>query len=275
MTSSASPESNFRTIESLALHAARLGSAMLCLPESFDYLTSPSSSPSLSHSLSGPLLSRYHALSSRTGLWLSLGGFHERHPLLPATHCFNTHVLLAPTSPSRPAAVYRKLHLFDAVLPSGRRVSEARSTAPGQQLVVARNTPIGDVGLSTCYDLRFPALYEALRNAGAHVLLVPSAFFPATGAAHWHVLLRARAIENQCYVAAAAQVGRHEHARRDSYGHALIVEPFGHVLADAGPEDSPVVVTAAVEPHTIDRVRTDMPVRRHRRDDVLGPIVEL
>lgn len=154
-------------------------------------------------------------------------------------------------------------------------MSEADNTAPGQQLAIARDTPVGNVGLSTCYDLRFPALYETLRKAGADVLLVPSAFFPGTGSAHWHTLLRARAIENQCYVAAAAQVGTHEEARRVSYGHALIVEPFGAVLADAGPDKSPVLVSAEIDRERIESVRINMPVIRHRRDDILGPVADL
>lgn len=118
-------------------------------------------------------------------------------------------------------------------------------------------------------------MYEALRHAGADVLLVPSAFFPETGAAHWDILLRARAIETQCYVAAAAQVGRHVVSKRDSYGHALIADPFGTVLADAGGCDAPVVVSAPFCKDKLRQVRQRMPVLRHRRDDLLGNVVNI
>lgn len=114
-----------------------------------------------------------------------------------------------------------------------------------------------------------------MRKAGAHLLLVPSAFFPTTGAAHWHTLLRARAIENQCYVAAAAQVGRHFRANRVSYGHSLIVDPFGKVLADAGPTESNLVVSADFSSSNLDDVRQRMPVISHRRDDLLGTVIDI
>ena len=184
----------------------------------------------------------------------------------------NTHLLISPENITSPIATYRKTHLFDAHLPH-RIINEHDSTLAGDRLVVAYDTPIGNIGLSTCYDLRFPALYESLRHAGAHVLLVPSAFFPSTGQAHWHALLRARAIENQCYVAAAAQVGQHT-IQRSSYGHSLFVGPFGDVIADAGGEGVGLV-WGDVDMANIEEVRSRMPVIKHRRSDLLGKVATI
>ena len=126
-------------------------------------------------------------------------------------------------------ATYRKIHLFDVDYDGGFR--ESRFTVPGQDLVMVTDTPFGNVALTTCYDVRFPDLYSAYCAAGADLILVPAAFMPTTGAAHWHILLQARAIETQCYIAAATQYGRHD-AKRCSYGHALIADPWGKVVAE-------------------------------------------
>lgn len=269
MTSTPSLEENLRQATELISQARLSNAAFLCLPESLDYLVDdPSHAVSLATPLhSNPLLSRYHALASQSGLWLSLGGIHELSS--DPGRIYNTHVIISPNNPSSPVATYRKTHLFDAYLPD-RHVSEHCNTLAGDRLAVAYDTPIGNVGLSTCYDLRFPALYESLRHAGAHVLLVPSAFFPSTGAAHWHSLLRARAIENQCYVAAPAQVGHHS-SQRESYGHSLFVGPYGEVLADAGGE-GPGLVWGDVDLARIEDVRSRMPVMKHRRNDLLGMV---
>ncbi|XP_061664447.1 deaminated glutathione amidase isoform X2 [Syngnathoides biaculeatus] len=162
-------------------------------------------------------------------------------------------------------STYRKCHLFDVELPEkGVSLNESAFTIPGDSLAAPVQTPVGQLGLGVCYDLRFPEFSLALRKSGADILTFPSAFTEATGAAHWEVLLRARAIENQCYVLAAAQVGRH-HAKRSSYGHALAVDPWGAVIADCGGERAGVALVE-VDLEKIRTVRGNMPLQKHRRE---------
>ncbi len=158
-------------------------------------------------------------------------------------------------------ARYDKMHLFDVDLPTGESWRESASYAGGEAAVVA-DTPIGRVGMSICYDIRFPDLYRALTGAGATILSIPAAFTVPTGRAHWHILLRARAIEAGVFVVAAAQVGRHEDGR-DTYGHSLVVDPWGEVLLDMG--DTPGLSFAEIEPRRVDEVRSRLPAIRHRR----------
>jgi predicted amidohydrolase len=157
--------------------------------------------------------------------------------------------------------VYRKIHLFDVDLPDGTKLLESQTVEPGSDTVVAE-APFGKLGLSVCYDLRFPELYRRLVDAGAIALAIPSAFTLTTGKDHWHVLLRARAIEQQCYVLAAAQTGHHYGERR-SYGHALIADPWGTVVAQCGQGEG--VAVAPIDPAFVDTVRRAVPSLAHRR----------
>jgi predicted amidohydrolase len=161
------------------------------------------------------------------------------------------------------AAVYRKIHLFDVDLTaSGGAVHrESTFTAPGKDVVVA-DTPHGTIGMSICYDVRFPELYRELSARGASWITVPSAFAPQTGRDHWEILLRARAIENQAFVLAPAQCGRHS-VDRASYGHSLIIDPWGRILAEAG--DEPVVIIADCDVRELARIRASLPALRHRK----------
>jgi len=226
--------------------------------------------------------SLFHGLSSiakASGLWISAGGMHESGA--PPSHdlenqrprVYNSHVVIDPLG--KQISTYRKIHLFDVEVPH-RNLSlrESTSTAPGSKLIVIKDTPIGNIGLSTCYDIRFPEMYvDLVQTGGAEVILVPSAFTVPTGKAHWHTLLKARAIETQCYILAAAQVGRHNE-KRESYGHSLAVDPWGEILVDAGGyDDNGVLEDGMVEPRIIiceiDRdkifkVREGMPVQKHR-----------
>jgi predicted amidohydrolase len=156
---------------------------------------------------------------------------------------------------------YDKLHLFDVDLANGERWRESASYAPGERALVAA-TPAGRLGLSICYDLRFPDLFRALTDAGAQILSVPAAFTVPTGGAHWHILLRARAIEAGIFVVAAAQAGRHEDGR-ETYGHSLVVGPWGEILLDMGAQNG--VGFAEIDLEAIDRVRARLPAIRHRR----------
>jgi len=201
------------------------------------------------------------ALSAATDALIVLGGLPER----PAEHdgadpgqCFNT---LAVLHRGRVVAAYRKIHRFDATLPDGARLAESATVAAGARPTLLA-APRAVLGLSICYDLRFPELYRALAAAGAEVLLVPSAFTLLTGIDHWIPLLRARAIENQCYVLAPAQHGPHGHGRH-SFGHSVIIDPWGTIVAEASRGDG--VALAPLRADLLARVRADLPTHSHRR----------
>ena len=169
------------------------------------------------------------------------------------------------------AARYDKIHMFDVDLAGGESYRESNTYRPGELAVVA-DLPWGRLGLSVCYDLRFPALYRALAEAGASFLAIPSAFTRQTGEAHWHVLMRARAIENGCYVFAAAQGGKHEHGR-ETYGHSLVVDPWGKIIAEGGTE--PGVIFAEVDPAQVAAARAKIPSLHHgRRFELVEPMAE-
>jgi hypothetical protein len=169
------------------------------------------------------------------------------------------------------AARYDKIHMFDVDLPNGEIYRESRSYTPGEHAVTA-DLPWGRLGLTICYDLRFPALYRALAEAGSMFLAIPSSFTKQTGEAHWHVLHRARAIENGCFVFAAAQGGRHENGR-DTFGHSLVVDPWGRVLAEGGVD--PAVVIADVDPAAVAAARARIPSLLHgRRFEIVDPMTK-
>jgi len=168
-------------------------------------------------------------------------------------------------------ARYDKIHMFDVDLAGGESYRESRNYRPGELAVLA-DLPWGRLGLTVCYDLRFPALYRALAEAGATMLAIPSAFTKQTGEAHWHVLIRSRAIENGCFVFAAAQGGRHENGR-DTFGHSLIVDPWGRILAEGGTE--PGIVVAEINPAEVASARARIPSLQHgRRFEIVEPLAE-
>ncbi len=164
--------------------------------------------------------------------------------------------------PARIVARYDKIHMFDVDLPNGETYRESNGVRPGEQAVVAA-TPWGGLGLTICYDVRFAYLHRALAHAGAAMLTVPAAFTVPTGQAHWHVLLRARAIETGCFVFAPAQTGEHAEGRL-TYGHSLIVSPWGEVLADAG--EKPGFITADIDLEQVHKARSMVPALRHDRE---------
>jgi deaminated glutathione amidase len=259
---------NLTAVTRLVGEAAEAGARVAMLPEAFAYLgpepgkraiverlPAPGTDPDTFQS--GPILAHCQALARDTGLHLILGGFHEAAP--DPDKSFNTCVHVDPSG--RVLACYRKIHLFDVSLDDGTMLRESARTLPGERPVVTA-LPFGTLGLSVCYDIRFPTLYQRLADLGAIVLAVPSAFTRPTGAAHWHVLLRARAIEAQCYVIAPAQHGRHWE-KRASYGHTLIVDPWGEVLAEQAEGDA--VVVADIDPARVAAVRRQLPSLTHRR----------
>jgi predicted amidohydrolase len=166
---------------------------------------------------------------------------------------------------------YDKIHMFDVDLANGESYRESRNYRAGE-IAVLNDMPWGRIGLTVCYDLRFPALYRALAEAGASFLAIPSAFTQQTGEAHWHVLTRARAIENGCFVLAAAQGGKHENGR-ETFGHSLVVDPWGRILAEGGTE--PGVVMAEIDPAEVVAARSKVPSLQHgRRFEVIEPMAE-
>jgi predicted amidohydrolase len=192
------------------------------------------------------------------GVWILIGSIRAKEAGMEAP--YNRSILVAPDGTI--AATYDKVHLFDVTLPGGQQYRESSQAAAGAHAVVAA-LPSLPLGMSICYDVRFPYLYQALAAQGAMMLSVPSAFTRPTGQAHWHTLLKARAIENACYVVAPAQCGTHP-GGRETYGHSLIIDPWGEVLAEAV-EDVPQVIMATLDPAKVMAVRAQIPVLAHRR----------
>lgn len=201
--------------------------------------------------------------AARAGVWVHLGSLALRRP---DGRLANRSFVIDAVGNIR--ARYDKMHLFDVDLPTGESWRESASYAAGDRPVVV-GTPLGRMGLSICYDMRFPDLYRALTDAGAQILSVPASFTRPTGAAHWHVLLRARAIEAGVHLVAAAQTGVHEDGRA-TYGHSLVVDPWGEVLLDMG--EGPRIGYAEVDPARVEDVRSRVPALHHRRV-VTAPIV--
>jgi len=239
--------------------AARSGARLIALPENFAFLRREGEAIPCAQGLDGEIVSFVRELAAKHGVWILGGTFPEAIPGDSRVH--NTSVLASPDGEI--AAVYRKIHLFDVDLRSsgGGSFRESRTIAPGEEVVVA-DTPLFKIGLSVCYDLRFPELYRDLVARGARFLAVPSAFTPETGKDHWKVLLRARAIENQAFVVAPAQCGRHSE-NRSSHGRSMIVDPWGVVLAQAG--DRPGTVLADCSLEVQDEIRAALPCLGHRR----------
>lgn len=200
-------------------------------------------------------LAHFVAVAQRLGIWLHVGSM----AVLEGDRIANRSYVIAPDGSI--AARYDKIHMFDVQLANGEVYQESANYVPGNKAVLA-DLPWGRLGLTICYDLRFPALHQALVMGGARFLAVPAAFTRPTGEAHWHTLLRARAIETQCFVFAAAQGGRHEHGR-ETYGHSLIVSPWGTILAEGGTD--PGVVIADIDLAELDVVRARIPCLDHGR----------
>jgi hypothetical protein len=213
-----------------------------------------------------PTLAAFRDIARALGIYVHVGSLAVK---VSADKAANRAILI--DRKGEVAARYDKIHMFDVDLAGGESYRESRNYRPGDIAVVA-DLPWGRLGITVCYDLRFPALYRALAEAGATMLSVPSAFTRQTGEAHWHVLLRARAIENGSFVLAAAQGGRHENGR-ETYGHSLIVDPWGRILAEGGTE--PGVVMGTLELSEVAAARGRIPSLQHgRRFEMLEPIAE-
>lgn len=249
--------SNLIAAENLVRDAARAGATFVSLPECMVFLRSEGERAPEAQSIAGPWAQRFADLSRELKITLLMGSFPETAEA--AGRPYNTTLLFGPTGER--LGVYRKIHLFDIDLPGHEHLKESKAITPGTELVVA-DAGFAKLGLSICYDLRFPELYRALCAQGAEVLLVPSAFTERTGRDHWEVLLRARAIENLCYVMAPAQWGKHG-PNRASYGRAMIIDPWGTVLAQV--PDGEGVALAVLDFARLHRLRNELPALRAKK----------
>jgi len=249
---------NLKAARDLVGTAADAGASWVALPENFAFLRREGMAFPCAQGLNGEIVGAVRSLAREHRIWL-LGGTFPEAASGGLVH--NTSVLVDPKG--EVSAVYRKIHLFDVDLSAqgGGAFRESATIAPGGEPVAAE-TPFGGVGLSVCYDLRFPELYRRLADAGVRFLAVPSAFARETGRDHWEVLLRARAIENQCFVVAPAQSGRHS-PDRASHGRSLVIDPWGLVLGQA--PDGPGTVVVDCDLAQQDRIRDALPALRHRR----------
>lgn len=257
MTTTAEVERNLDTAERLVDVAAARGARLVGLPEHFAFLRAEGLPVPAPQALDGAWVQRMADVARRHGITLLLGSLPER--IDGDRRFFNTSVLLGPDGAT--LAVYRKIHLFDIDVPGLEHLKESWATRPGEAAVTA-DSPAGRIGLSICYDVRFPELYRRLAADGARILAVPSAFTDRTGKDHWEVLLRARAVENLAYVFAPAQTGTHAPGRA-SHGHAMIVDPWGTILAQVAEGEG--VAVAEIDFARQDRLRRELPALGHRR----------
>ena len=246
---------NIKIVEKYVREAAGKGAKFVCTPENTFYMKEPGSAgyPDV---VEGVNLCR--TLASELGIWILIG---SAQILATSGKSYNRSILI--NDKGELAAKYDKIHLFDVTLKNGETYNESARIESGGAAVTA-DTPWGKLGMTVCYDLRFPQLFRSLAKQGAHFITVPSAFTYTTGSAHWHALLRARAIENGCFIIAPAQCGHHPGKRR-TYGHSLVVAPWGEIIGEAS-EDKPGVTIAEINLDKVQEVRSMIPSLQHDRD---------
>ena len=257
MTAGIDKPANLERAERLIRVGAARDANLVALPEVFNWRGKRAEQAAAAETLDGETLALMSRLARELQIHLVAGSITER--VDDSARSYNTSVLLGPDGGR--IAVYRKIHLFDVDLPGRVTVRESDSKLAGTELVCVE-TSLGAIGLSICYDLRFPELYRRLTFTGARIIMVPSAFTFPTGEAHWEALLRARAIENQAYVIAPAQFGSNVYGYSD-YGNSMIVDPWGRVLARAADQEG--VVVAPIDLEYQDRVRSELPALKHAR----------
>jgi len=257
MLASADKDANLKEAESKIVEAARRGAQMVALPEVFNWRGEKNEEGNFAEAIPGPTSKRMAGLARELRVYLLAGSFLEEIPNEPKV--YNTSLLFEPGG--NLLASYRKIHLFDVAIGMGVSVLESETRAAGAAAVVV-GTDFCPVGLSICYDLRFPELYRSLVTKGAQVVFVPSAFTALTGEAHWEALLRARAIENQVYVIAPNQFGKNPRSFA-TYGNSMIVDPWGRIVARAS--DGPGIIYAEIDLDYLARVRTELPALSHRK----------
>jgi predicted amidohydrolase len=257
MTSLPDLEKNLVEAEELIELAVRRGAELVSLPENFSFLGTEDEKIARAEAIALQSEKFLKTMAQRFQVTILGGGFP-----VPGNSekVYNTALLIDPNGTE--LTRYQKVHLFDVNVPDGNTYQESSTVIAGTQLpTVYYSEQLGNLGLSVCYDVRFPELYRHLAYKGADILFVPAAFTAYTGKDHWQVLLQARAIENTCYVIAPAQTGRH-YAMRQTHGHAMIIDPWGIILADAG--EQPGVAIAEINPVRLEQVRRQMPCLQHR-----------
>jgi deaminated glutathione amidase len=257
MTSGADKARNLQTATKLIRKAAGLGATFVGVPENFSWMGPEPERPNAAEPLDGPTLSQMAELARELRVSLLAGSVLETGA--PGGRLFNTSVLFGPDGGR--LGVYRKIHLFDVDIGDGASYRESEAVAPGTEVVTV-DSPAGRVGMSVCYDVRFPELYRRCAADGATLLTVPASFTLMTGKDHWEVLLRARAIENQAYLLAPAQWGQHS-AKRQTYGRSMIIDPWGVVVARCS--DGEGVCVAELDPELLARIRSSLPSLKNRR----------
>lgn len=260
MTSTGDVAENLARARRLVKRAAGRGAALVALPENCLYLRKEGRPLEFTTEIDGPEVRELVRVASEGGCHLLIGSIPERIPR--SRRVFNTSLLFGRGGDL--IARYRKIHLFDISIPGGVELFESKTVKAGDRVVVA-DTALGRLGLSICYDLRFPELYRAQSLDGARVLFVPAAFTAYTGPFHWLPLLRARAIENQCWVVAPAQVGRHN-PDRESHGETVVIDPWGEVVARKAKGEG--LVEARIDYGEVDKVRAGLPCLRHTRPSI-------
>ncbi|GAB2595945.1 carbon-nitrogen hydrolase [Paractinoplanes abujensis] len=257
VNSQADRDHNLKVARGLLDRAASAGAELAVLPEYVDYLGAGDTLPE-PEGVDGEFAQFFSTAARELGIWVHAGSFHESGP--DERRTYNTSLVFDPRGEL--VTSYRKIHLYDVEIAGRVSYQESRSVAPGDETVVAEIAGVR-TGLSICYDLRFPELYRRLAVEGqARILIVPAAFMVHTGRDHWEVLLRARAIENQCYVVAAGQIGDHNPSRT-CFGRSMIIDPWGTVLAQA--PDTVGIAIADLDLARLDQIRTELPSLANRR----------
>lgn len=259
-------DENFNKSADIIRQAVDVGARMVFLPECFDYIASSKKEKfELAEPIDGTLMSKYRDTAKQNKVWLSLGGLHTR--LEGDERLINTHVIIDDAGEMRSS--YHKTHLFNLEIPNVVRLIESESFIAGEKLPEPCDSPIGKIGLGICYDVRFSEMAISYAKAGAHVLTYPAAFTVPTGIHHWEPLMRARAIETQCYVIAAAQVGVHN-TKQSSFGHAMIVDPWGTKIAECS--DGPGFAIGVIDSLFTNKCRARLPIWSDRRTDIYADI---
>lgn len=237
--------------------AAANGARLVALPEMFIWRGSKKLERQFAEPIPGPSSKALSELARELGIYLLAGSILEE--ISNSERAYNTSLLFAPSG--KQIARYRKIHLFDVDLPNGVSLRESQTRAHGESPEVVK-TELGAMGLTVCYDVRFPELYRRLAEQGAELIFVPSAFTAYTGAAHWETLLRARAIENQAYIIAPDQFGKTANSF-ETHGHSMIIDPWGRIIAEL--PDGPGVITATIDFDYLAKIRAELPALNHRR----------
>jgi len=263
MTSGIDPDANAEAIVAGVAEAARGGAAMLFTPE-MSGLLDRDRERAAEHVVpegENPVLLAVREAAKAHGVWVALGSLAVARPDTHGDGRWANRSLLIDAG-GAVVARYDKIHMFDVELASGETWRESAAYVPGEEVVTAE-TPVGRLGLTVCYDIRFPALFEQLGRQSCDVIVIPAAFTVPTGQAHWHLLQRTRALEASAYVVAAAQVGEHADGRR-TYGHSLVVDPWGEVVLDMGDEGQGIGF-AEIDPDRIAEIRRQLPSLANRR----------